>query len=342
MHRPVPPLPPGSWLGLLGGGQLGRMFCMAAHALGYRVCVLDPAADSPAGSIAERHLQADYLDDAALDELARSCRAATTEFENVPARALERLARDLIVAPRAAAVAIAQDRIAEKAFVRRAGIEVAPHAVVGAEADLREVDPALFPGILKVARLGYDGKGQARVADASAALAAWRVFGGVPCVLEQLLPLEMEVSVVVARGFDGDARAWPVARNEHRDGILAVSTVPAGIDAGPQPRSDPAWGSVALHGILELLAGGEGRHPLGGDGDLLAGLGVEPLPCGAAAGFKRAKTQQRHLLLLHDGVDDGLDDRIDDAGDVGACQIGLGGNNLDEISFVHEIGWASE
>ncbi len=239
-HRPVPPLPPGAWLGLLGGGQLGRMFCMAAQSLGYRVCVLDPGADSPAGSIAERHLKADYLDAAALDELARSCRAATTEFENVPARALERLARDLPVAPAAASVAIAQDRIAEKDFVRRAGIEVAPYAAIRDEADLRAADPALFPGILKVARLGYDGKGQARVDDAAGALAALRDFGGVPCVLERRLALAKEVSVVVARGFDGVASAWPVAENEHRGGILAVSTVPARIDAALAARATDA------------------------------------------------------------------------------------------------------
>ncbi|MEB2336351.1 MAG: hypothetical protein OZ920_06680, partial [Burkholderiales bacterium] len=109
-HRPLPPLPPGSWLGLLGGGQLGRMFCMAAQSMGYRVCVLDPDPHSPAGSVAERHLQADYLDEQALREIASTCRASTTEFENVPARALEFLAVHGIVSPAAASVAIAQDR----------------------------------------------------------------------------------------------------------------------------------------------------------------------------------------------------------------------------------------
>jgi 5-(carboxyamino)imidazole ribonucleotide synthase len=250
-RRPVPPLPPGTWLGLLGGGQLGRMFCMAAQSLGYRVCVLDPGADSPAGRIAERHLKADYLDAAALDELARSCRAATTEFENVPARALERLARDLPVAPAAASVAIAQDRIDEKDFLRRAGIEVAPFAAIRDEADLRAADPALCPGILKVARLGYDGKGQARVDDASGALAAFRAFGAVPCVLERRLPLAKEVSVVVARGFDGVASAWPVAENEHRDGILAVSTVPARIDAALAARAVDA--TLAIVAALDYV-----------------------------------------------------------------------------------------
>ncbi|MCX7229920.1 MAG: 5-(carboxyamino)imidazole ribonucleotide synthase [Burkholderiales bacterium] len=251
MHRPVPPLPPGTWLGLLGGGQLGRMFCFAAQSLGYKVCVLDPGADSPAGSVADRHLRADYLDAAALDELARSCGAATTEFENVPAQALERLARDIVVAPRASAVAIAQDRIAEKAFVVQAGIEVAPYRAVLGEADLRDAEATLFPAILKAARLGYDGKGQARVADRAAALEAFRAMGGVPCVLEQRLPLALEVSVLVARGFDGEARAWPVAENEHRGGILALSTVPARVDVALAARATD--GALAIAAALDYV-----------------------------------------------------------------------------------------
>ena len=245
------PLPPGSWLGVLGGGQLGRMFCFAAQSLGYKVCVLDPGADSPAGSVADRHLRADYLDAQALDELAKTCRAATTEFENVPAQALERLARDRVVAPRAAAVAIAQDRIAEKAFVQRAGIEVAPYRAVLAEADLREADASLFPAILKAARLGYDGKGQARVADREAALEAFRAMGGVPCVLEQRLPLALEVSVLAARGFDGEARAWPIAENEHRGGILALSTVPARVDETLAARATDA--ALAIAAALDYV-----------------------------------------------------------------------------------------
>ena len=252
--RPERPLAPGSWLALLGGGQLGRMFCMAAQSLGFRVCVLDPGEDSPAGSVADRHLRAGYLDAAALDELARGCAAATTEFENVPAGALERLARDIVVSPAASAVAIAQDRIAEKAFVRDAGIEVAPYCAVTAEVDLLAADAALFPAILKAARLGYDGKGQARVADRARALEAFRAMGGVPCVLEKRLALAMELSVVVARGFDGAALAWPVAENEHRDGILAVSVAPARIDAATAARAtDAALGVAAALDYVGVL-----------------------------------------------------------------------------------------
>ena len=244
-HLPVPALQPGSWLGLLGGGQLGRMFCMAAHSLGYKVCVVDPGDDSPAGAVADRHIRADYEDPAALAELARLCRAATTEFENVPAGALEFLAEHCAVSPAGASVAIAQDRIVEKAFVRDCGIAVAPYAEVRSAADLRGADPALFPGILKAARLGYDGKGQARVADAREAIAAFESFGGVACVLERKLNLAMEVSVVVARGFDGLSAAYPVAENVHRGGILALSTIPARVSQDVASRATRATLQIA-------------------------------------------------------------------------------------------------
>ncbi|MCD0505907.1 ATP-grasp domain-containing protein, partial [Bordetella petrii] len=228
---------PGDWLGLLGGGQLGRMFCHAAQSMGYRVVVLDPAADGPAAMVADRHIQAAYDDPAGLAELARSCRVVTTEFENVPAGSLRTLAAHCRVSPGADAVAIVQDRNDEKAFIAAQGIPVAPHAAVRAAQDLRDAPDALFPGILKVARLGYDGKGQAPVASRDEALAAFVEFGGVPCVLEALMPLDYEISVVLARGFDGADVVFPVARNLHRDGILAVSTVaPADGDAAHARR----------------------------------------------------------------------------------------------------------
>jgi 5-(carboxyamino)imidazole ribonucleotide synthase len=262
---PDPPLPPGSWLGLLGGGQLGRMFCMAAQSMGYRVCVLDPGADSPAGSVADRHLEADYLDFTALDRMAALCGAATTEFENVPARALEHLGRRCVVSPSASSVAIAQDRIAEKAFVRGAGVDVAPYRIILGEADAAAVEEALFPAILKVARLGYDGKGQARVDDRAAVLAAFRAFGGVPCVIEKRLDLALELSVVVARGFDGRSVAYPVSENEHRRGILAVTTVPATVEPGVARAATAATLEIADRlgyvGVLcvEFFLLGDGR-----------------------------------------------------------------------------------
>jgi 5-(carboxyamino)imidazole ribonucleotide synthase len=218
---------PGGWLGLMGGGQLGRMFCHAAQSMGYRVAVLDPAADSPAGSVADVHIQADYDDEAGLAMLAQRCAAVTTEFENVPAASLEWLAQQCQVSPNAHAVGIAQDRVAEKSFISSLGVPVAPYAAITSPADFDAVPASLFPGILKVARLGYDGKGQARVASVQQAREAFRSYGGVPCVLEAMLALEFEISVVVARGFDGVAVSYPIAENVHRDGILAVSTVPS-------------------------------------------------------------------------------------------------------------------
>jgi 5-(carboxyamino)imidazole ribonucleotide synthase len=238
------PLPPGSWLGLLGGGQLGRMFCMAAQSMGYKVCVLDPGGDSPAGTVADRHIKADYVDPAALQQMARLCRAATTEFENVPARSLEFLAEHCIVSPAASCVSIAQERMREKRFVKQCGIDVAPYAEIHAEADLDAAIEPLFPAILKVARLGYDGKGQARVGDRDAALRAFREFGAKASVLEKHLSLYAELSVVVVRGFDGATLAYPVAENVHRGGILACSTVPA--------RVAPAVAERAIAATLEI------------------------------------------------------------------------------------------
>jgi 5-(carboxyamino)imidazole ribonucleotide synthase len=220
-------LAPGAWLGLLGGGQLGRMFCMAAQSLGFKVVVLDPAHDGPAISVADHHICADYLDKRGLEKLAAMAKAVTTEFENVPAQALETLAESVQVSPQAASVAIAQDRVAEKRFVAGLGVDVAPHAVIQSEADFNALPADLLPGILKVARLGYDGKGQARVNTVDEARAAFAQFKAVPCVLEKLLDLDYEVSVVVARNHHGAMVHYPVAQNIHRDGILAISVVPS-------------------------------------------------------------------------------------------------------------------
>jgi len=223
-------MPPGSWLGLLGGGQLGRMFCMAAQSLGYRVAVLDPGSDSPAGTVADLHVRADYLDREALAALAARCRAATTEFENVPAAALEFLAQGAHVAPQAASVAIAQDRIREKTFLSDHGFAVAPFAVLNNATDAAAVDDALLPGIVKSARYGYDGKGQVRVATNVEVGAAFEAMQG-PAVLERLIDLAAELSVIVARDDAGNVVSWPVAENRHRGGILDVSILPARIDS---------------------------------------------------------------------------------------------------------------
>lgn len=220
-------LPGEATLGVMGGGQLGRMFVQAAQSLGYRTVVLDPDAESPAGAVAHQQIRADYLDPQGLAQLAEACDAITTEFENVPAQALAQLAATRTVAPAGSAVAKCQDRADEKAHFKASGVECAPYTVIRSEADLAAVDASLLPGILKTARMGYDGKGQARVRDRAELAAAFAAMKGVPCVLEQLLPLQLELSVIVARGADGQVVEFPVQQNLHRDGILAVTEVPA-------------------------------------------------------------------------------------------------------------------
>jgi 5-(carboxyamino)imidazole ribonucleotide synthase len=216
---------PPTTLGVMGGGQLGRMFVHAAQTMGYVTAVLDPDVMSPAGWVCHHHIQTDYLDEQGLAQLMQRCDAITTEFENVPAGALLTLGAAKRTAPSADAVAIAQDRIKEKAHLAQSGVPVAPYAVIQTEADLAAVSPALFPGILKTARLGYDGKGQVRVDSATELAAAWESLKGMPCVLEQRLALATECSVIVARGADGTCVHFPVQRNLHRGGILAVTEV---------------------------------------------------------------------------------------------------------------------
>lgn len=218
---------PDAMLGMLGGGQLGRMFTLAAHSMGYRVTVLDPDPLSPAGAIADVHLKAAYQDREALQQLADTCVAVTTEFENVPADSLRWLASHCTVRPGGDAVAVAQDRIREKAFFRSCNLGVAPYAVIECDSDAAQAPADLFPGILKRARFGYDGKGQVRVANAEEARKAFHDMGAESCVLEQRIALKCEVSAVVARGADGVGRSFPVSENRHRNGILDVSIVPA-------------------------------------------------------------------------------------------------------------------
>lgn len=223
---------PGATLGLVGGGQLGRMFTMRARSMGYRVVVLDPDPASPAGAIADRHLHAPWLDPAALAELAGLAAVVTTEFENVPAEALSRLAERVPVRPPAEAVRTTQDRATEKSFLLAKGIATTPFRPVARPEDLAEAWEAIgAPALLKTSRLGYDGKGQAPVDDPDSARGAFAALGEVPCVLEQRLTLEREISVVLARGEDGVMAAFPVGENVHIGGILDTTVVPARIPA---------------------------------------------------------------------------------------------------------------
>ena len=218
---------PGATLGVMGGGQLGRMFVHAAQQMGYATAVLDPDAASPAGLVSHHHLQADYLSDAGLAALSQVAAAITTEFENVPAAALRRLSAQRPVAPSADAVATCQDRALEKAHFVACGVPCASHALIETAVQLGAVSDDLLPGVLKTARLGYDGKGQVRVGNRDELAAAWASLNRVPCVLEKLLPLAYEVSVIVARAASGAVVHFPLQQNLHRDGVLAVTQVPA-------------------------------------------------------------------------------------------------------------------
>ncbi|MFZ5565515.1 MAG: 5-(carboxyamino)imidazole ribonucleotide synthase [Pseudomonadota bacterium] len=235
-------------LGVMGGGQLGRMFVHAAQRMGYFTAVLDPDPSSPAGLVSHHHIQTAYLDEQGLAQLMQRSAAITTEFENVPAPALLTLGAHRPVAPAAQAVAIAQDRAQEKAHFTRCGVPVAPHAVIETAEQLAAVPDALLPGILKTARLGYDGKGQIRVKTRAELVAAWDELKRVPCVLEKMLPLAAECSVIVARGADGQMVNFPVQRNLHRAGILAVTEVYAGNIA-------PALATQAIEATKSVAAG---------------------------------------------------------------------------------------
>jgi 5-(carboxyamino)imidazole ribonucleotide synthase len=218
----------GATLGVLGGGQLGRMFAQAAQAMGYDVAVLDPQADGPAGQVSPKQHVAAYDDPHALDALAAQVQACTTEFESVPAASLARLAERVRVAPSAQALAICQHRAREKAQFAAVGVPCAPHACIESPADVLAAQGLdLYPAILKTSTLGYDGKGQVSVTRADQLEQAWASLKQAPCLLEQRLPLALEFSIIVARGQDGHCVSLPAQQNLHLDGILAVTQVPA-------------------------------------------------------------------------------------------------------------------
>ncbi len=228
----TPHILPNAMLGILGGGQLGRMFTMAARAMGYRVTVLDPDPDSPAGGLADVHICSKYDDPGALQMLVDTCAAVTTEFENVPAESMRFLQARMPVSPSAECVSIAQDRIKEKRYISSAGLSVAPFLAIEQAADLEQDLSGHLPGILKIARLGYDGKGQVRVKTVEEAKQAFAQMGGRPCVLEKMLNLKTEVSVIVTRTSADEVTTFPVAENQHESGILDISIVPARV---PEP-----------------------------------------------------------------------------------------------------------
>lgn len=229
---------PGATLGVLGGGQLGRMFVVAARTMGYKTVVLDPDKDSPAGLIADQHICSGYEDSAGLAQMAALCDAVTTEFENVPAASLRTLAESCFVSPSAESVEIAQNRGREKNYARQAGLETAPFKTILSVDDINAAaEITAFPAILKLSSLGYDGKGQAIVNSIEEVIEKFKEFGSVECVLEKMLDLKQEVSVILGRNADGDVAVFPVSENVHVNGILHTSTVPANISAAVTERA---------------------------------------------------------------------------------------------------------
>ena len=232
------PILPGATLGVLGGGQLGRMFALAARRLGYRVAVFVPEDDSPAGQVADRTLRADYGDLEQVERFAREVDVVTFEFENVPAATAEAAGRHAPVRPAGSVLHAAQNRAREKRAMADLGLAVAPWAALASAEELRAAGARVgFPAILKSSSSGYDGKGQVRVERAADLAAAWRSIGEVPAVLEGVVRFEHELSVVGVRGPDGAVALYEPTLNEHVDHILDVSLSPAPV---PAPVADEA------------------------------------------------------------------------------------------------------
>lgn len=249
------PVPPGSTIGILGGGQLGRMTALAAARLGYRCHIFTPEADSPAAQVAAACTVADYDDFAALETFAKAIDVVTLEFENVPVASVDFLTKFVPVRPGSRALAVAQDRVSEKTFFNTFA-ETAPWRAVNSEADLAAAVAALgTPSILKTTRLGYDGKGQTRI-DAGTDLAeAWAAIGKAPAILEGFVTFEREISVIVARAPDGGEEAYCPVQNEHRHHILDTTTAPAPVpDAVAQAAMDIARRAATDLDLIGLLA----------------------------------------------------------------------------------------
>ena len=261
------PLPPGSTLGILGGGQLGRMLSQAASRLGFNVVILDPEENSPAGRVSQGQIVAAYDDDGALGVLGRTCAAVTFEFENVPAASVARLAEGgALVAPGPKALAVAQDRVEEKTFLNGVGATTVDFAPVdGLDDLLAGLERLGTPALLKTRREGYDGKGQIWVSSADMAADAWHAVGERPAILEAKAAFIRELSVIAARGRDGVIAVYPLGENVHAGGVLKTTTAPAEVDAETAQRAR-AIATAILEGLdyvgvlgVELFDLGEGR-----------------------------------------------------------------------------------
>jgi 5-(carboxyamino)imidazole ribonucleotide synthase len=245
-------LAPGSTIGILGGGQLGRMMALAAGELGFKCHIFAPEADSPAFQVSTTHTVAGYHDFAALEDLAKSVGVVTYEFENVPGDTAVFLEARVALAPGSAALKTAQDRVDEKTFIAGLGIPVAPFAGVNSEADLEEAIGRIGrPSILKTRRFGYDGKGQTRIGEKTSAAAAWAEIGKAPAILEGFISFDKEISVIAARGWDGAIAVYDVPENSHENHILKTSTVPA--DIAPKTAEMARAVATVIIGALDYV-----------------------------------------------------------------------------------------
>lgn len=260
------PIAPGGTIGVLGGGQLGRMISIAAANLGLKTHVFCPDPDSPAFDVCARHTVAEYEDEAALTRFAASVDVVTYEFENVPVRTAEIVSGLASLRPGALALATAQDRLTEKEFVNALGIATAPFRAVASPAELASAVVALgLPAILKTRRFGYDGKGQVRMVAGDDPEAAFTEIGGVPAILEGFVPFAQEISVVAARGPDGGFAAYDPCWNAHRRGILDLTRLPSGLLPAVEARAVAATRRIAealdYVGVLavEMFVVGDGE-----------------------------------------------------------------------------------
>ncbi len=257
MSKLQSPVLPGATLGVLGGGQLGRMYSHAATQMGYRVAVLDPAESGPAAEVSTHHIRSAYDDESGLLELAQLCDAVTTEFENVPAQSLRFLQQHVPVSPAPDAVEIAQSRIREKTFFVQHGIPTNHHCLVVQSADIADAFAQMSgKAVIKTTTLGYDGKGQQVCNSAQEMLKAFESFGAVECLVEDFVAFDAEVSVIIARDIHGNAEVFPVAENQHRNGILDVSIVPArvndSITAGARKIAHQVADALDYVGVLAI------------------------------------------------------------------------------------------
>ena len=242
----APVLEPGAMIGILGGGQLGRMLALAAARLGFKCHIFSPNPESPAFDVVHRITCADYGDTRALDAFAAEVEVVTYEFENVPAEAATFLAARVPVLPDPQVLATTQDRLIEKSFVAGLGIRTAPYAAVSQPIELAAALGQIGrPAVLKTRRFGYDGKGQATIRNGTDPEAVWREVGGQPCILEAFIPFEREVSVIAARGSDGTVESFDVTENEHRDHILKISRVPAALSDATAQEARRIAGTIA-------------------------------------------------------------------------------------------------